>query len=353
MYTRKIFPLKEMALWTRYETFIFTIIAVAEVGIFVFTDHLIQFPFTPVALIGTAVAFILGFQSNSAYGRIWEARQIWGSIVNSSRTFGMMVQDFVNNDHAKNPLSEEELNKERKTLVHRHIAWLTALRYAMRQPRAWEYVMNEKTNKEWANMIYVPEFNEDFEATIKKYLSEEDYQYISSKANKQTALLYLQSAHLRQLKEKGLIWEFSFLELENVLEELFTHQGKSERIKNFPYPRQFATLTHYFTWIFLFILPLAMAAQFGEIAVKFADKMNMNCPDWVVWSSIPFSVAVMWVFYTLNRIGRVGENPFEGSANDVPISAIARGIEIDLRQNLGEDDADIPGAFEVRSDTQM
>lgn len=88
MYIKKIFGIKDMALWTRYETILFTIIATAEVAIFVWSDHLIQFPFTPVALIGTAVAFIIGFQSNSAYGRIWEARQIWGSIVNTSRTFG-------------------------------------------------------------------------------------------------------------------------------------------------------------------------------------------------------------------------------------------------------------------------
>ncbi len=353
MYTKKVFPIKEMALWTSVETYEFIVIAIIEVGLFVYTEHLIQFPFTPVALIGTAVAFILGFQSNSSYGRIWEARQIWGSIVNSSRTFGMTVQDLVTKDAAKNSMSDSELHQEHKTIIHRHIAWLTALRYAMRQPRTWEYVMREKTNKEWANIIYVPEFSEDFDTEIKKYLNKEDYKYLTNKANKQTALLYLQSAHLRQLKSQGLISEFSFIELENVLEELFTHQGKSERIKNFPYPRQFASLTFYFTWIFLLILPLAMASQFGEIATKFNEKTNMMCPEWVIWLSVPFSVVVMWVFYTLNRIGRVGENPFEGSANDVPISAIARGIEIDLRQNLGESDTDIPKPFEVRGDTQM
>jgi putative membrane protein len=81
-------------------------------------------------------------------------------------------------------------------------------------------------------------------------------------------------------------------------------------------------------------------------------KANINC-DWITWLAIPFSVVVMWVFYTMNRIGRVGENPFEGSANDVPISTIARGIEIDMRQNLGESDSEIPKQFEVKNDTQM
>ena len=55
-----------------------------------------------------------------------------------------------------------------------------------------------------------------------------------------------------------------------------------------------------------------------------------------LWLSIPLYAAVAWIFHTMERIGRTGENPFEGTSNDVPISTIARGIEIDLRQNLGE-----------------
>lgn len=188
-------------MWTRYETFLFIGISVIEVLCFVFSDGVVQIPFTPVALVGTAVAFIVGFQSNAAYGRIWEGRQIWGSIVNSSRTFAMMVQDFVTNEYAKNPLPEKELKSEISVITYRHIAWLTALRYAMRQPRTWEYVMKEHTNREWANKIYVPEFNIPFEEAIRPYLSADEMQYLESKTNKPTAILYLQSHHLRKLKE--------------------------------------------------------------------------------------------------------------------------------------------------------
>jgi putative membrane protein len=352
MYTKKIFGPKDIMMWTRIETLQFIGIALTEVLIFVASNGVVQIPFTPIALVGTAVAFIIGFQSNSAYGRIWEGRQIWGGIVNSSRTFGMMVQDFINNDHTENPLTEEELKTEIKTITYRHIAWLTALRYAMRQPRSWEYVMKEHTNKEWARMIYVPEFKIPFDEAIKPYLSEEEIQYLENKANKQTAILYLQSHHLRKLKERGLIWEFSFLELENVIEELLTHQGKSERIKNFPYPRQFASLLHYFTWIFVLTLPMSIVGQFSELGIKLSETLP-GAEHWFLWVSVPFAVIVMWIFHTMNRIGRVGENPFEGSANDVPISTIARGIEIDLRQNLGESEDEIPKQFEARNDTQM
>ncbi len=351
MYTKKTYSAKNMILWTRYETLLFLIIIVAFVSLYHFLDlSWLKIPWTPLALIGTAVAFVVGFQNNSAYGRIWEARKIWGGIVNTSRTFGMFVQDMVNNHHAKTPVLQEELDLEIKTLTYRHIAWMTALRHAMRAEKSWETTMSHKTNKEWE--VRPPEWDAVLEEDLKPYLSDADMDYVLNKNNKQTALLYLQSHHLNTLKEKGIVWEFSFLELEGVMQELFTLQGKSERIKNFPYPRQFATLNHFFMWIFVLLLPLALVPQFGEIG---RDMMAVNpfVGRLFVWLSIPFYVIVSWIFHTMERIGRTGENPFEGTANDVPISTIARGIEIDLRQNLGESQEDIPEQFPVKQHTQF
>ena len=353
MYTKKVYKAVDMIKWTRFETFSFIAFATVVVTLYYFFElHWIKIPWTPLALIGTAVAFVIGFQNNSAYGRIWEARKIWGGIVNTSRTFGMFVQDMITNEYASIKLSQEELRHEIKTLTYRHIAWMTALRHAMRAAKPWETVMSEKSNKEWSKIVRVPEWDTPLEDDIKSYLSEKDMQYVMSKNNKQTALLYLQSHHLRKLKEQGAVWEFSFLQLEGVLEELFTLQGKSERIKNFPYPRHFASLNHYFMWIFVLILPLAIVPQFGEIGIEIGKNQPL-IGDLFVWLAVPFYVAVAWVFHTMERIGRTGENPFEGSANDVPISTIARGIEIDLRQNLGESKDEIPAQFPVVYDTQM
>lgn len=340
-----------MAWWTRYETFLFLGFITLWVTIYYFLNlSWLKIPWTPLALIGTAVAFVIGFQNNSAYGRIWEARKIWGGIVNTSRTFGMFLQDMVSNEYAVANVKEEELRKEVKDLTYRHIAWMTALRYAMRTPKPWETNVDDKSNKEMD--LRPPEFDSEIENEINSYISKEDFDYVMGKGNKQTALLYLQSHHLRRLKEKGLIWEFAFLELEGVLAELFTLQGKSERIKNFPYPRQFATLNHYFMWIFVMILPLALVPQFAEIGKEFADQSPI-LSDLFIWVSIPFYVIVAWIFHTMERIGRTGENPFEGTANDVPISTIARGIEIDLRQNLGESNEEIPDQFEARRNIQF
>jgi len=351
MYTKKIYTAYQMAWWTRFETYLFLGIITAWVAIYYFLDlHWLKIPWTPLALIGTAVAFVIGFQNNAAYGRIWEARKIWGGIVNTSRTFGMFIQDMLTNEHTEKPFTEAELQSEIKTLTYRHIAWMTALRHAMRVSKPWETSINDKTNQELE--VRPPEHTADLQEDLTPYISESDMEYVMSKNNKQTALLYLQSHHLKQLKGKGIIWEFSFLELESVLQEFFSLQGKSERIKNFPYPRQFATLNHFFMWIFVLMLPLALVPQFSEIGQGLIESQPI-IGDIFIWFSIPFYVVVAWIFHTMERIGRTGENPFEGTANDVPISTIARGIEIDLRQNLGEANEDIPKQFPLVFNTQF
>ena len=263
----------------------------------------------------------------------------------------MFVQDMVTKEYTSQAYTDEEVQKEIKTLTYRHVAWITALRHAMRTPRPWETINQEKSNRDWEEYMKPPEKVTALDEDLKPYLSENDLDYVLSKKNKQTAVLYLQSHHLRSLKEDGLIWEFSFLQLQSVLEELFTLQGKSERIKNFPYPRQFATLNHYFMWLFIVILPLALVPQFAEIGDAIDPAHGLGA--YFTWLSIPFYVIVAWIFHTMERIGRTGENPFEGSANDVPISTISRGIEIDLRQNLGESLDEIPDQFPVVYDTQM
>lgn len=350
MYTKETYRAFDLAMWTRFDTLRFLIIIVVWVSAYYFLDIAwLRIPWTPLALIGTAVAFVIGFQNNAAYGRIWEARKIWGGIVNTSRTFGMFVQDMVTNEHATVQLSKAELDLEIKTLTYRHIAWMTALRYAMRQQKPWETAHSVKTNQEWD--MRPPEHDGDLETDLRPYLSDEDLAEVMSRGNKQTAILYQQSHHIRRLKEAGVIWEFSFLQLEGVLEELFTLQGKSERIKNFPYPRQYATLNHNFMWLLILLLPVAMVPQFIDIGAKVAVS-SPTLGEIFPWFCVPVYTAIAWIFHTMERIGRTGENPFEGTSNDVPISTIARGIEIDLRQNLGENKEDIPEQFPMVYDIQ-
>lgn len=353
MLTKKRYSVKDMAQWTRWETLLFLLVALVITLLYnVFGYTFLHVPWTPVALIGTAVAFVIGFQNNSAYGRIWEARKIWGGIVNASRSWGMKTKDMVTNEYAKDPATNEELQEHKRVLVHRHIAWLTSLRHAMRQPRSWEVFDQSHTNREWAKFIHIQEKEHTLSDELSDYLTPTEKEYVLGKKNSTAALLYLQSSHLRDLKERGLLWEFSFLELENLLQELFSLQGKSERIKNFPYPRQYATLSYIFVRIFLVLLPFGIVPEFSKIALGLGDSFPLLAP-YFAWMAIPFCVAVSWVFYTMERIGRSGENPFEGSANDVPISTISRGIEIDMRQLLDEDRATVPEQFPEQHNVQM
>ncbi len=279
-------------------------------------------PWLPIALIGTAVAFVIGFKNNATYDRLWEARRIWGSITNYSRSWGIMVRDFVSNQHAKNPLSDEELKIVHLELYNRHFAWLTALRFQLRENKPWEAI-NLKHNQEYKNKYFVvDEHNSDLLVQLKKYLSENELQIIENKSNKAAYILSLQSEHLKKLIVLGLIEDFRHMELEKIIVEFYNQQGASERIKGFPYPRHFASLNAWFIKIFIILMPFGMLQEFDKLGQAY------------VWLTIPFSALAGWIFTTMERIGESTENPFEGSANDVPITAISRNIKIDLLEML-------------------
>ena len=353
MYTKKKYSFPTVLRWTRRELrfFILTSLIVTILYEIVGLKWL-QVPWTALALIGTAVAFLIGFQSNAVYGRLWEARQIWGGIVNDSRMFAIMVLDMITNEHAKMPAAEAELQEQKRKIIYRHVAWLTALRHAMRAIKTWETYRINKRNKEWLEALHIPELEITLEEDLKKHLSEEEHAEVMKKTNKAAAVLRLQSKHLKELKEQGLIWEFSFLELESKLSDLMDHQGKSERIKNFPYPRQYATLGYDFVNIFILLLPFGIVPEFGKLGVTLTESFPL-VGKYFVWLAVPFSTIVSWVFNTMQRIGTVGENPFEGSANDVPISTMSRAIEIDLLEMLGVEKEKIPGPVRSDFDVEM
>ncbi|TFH29415.1 MAG: hypothetical protein E4H00_07000 [Myxococcales bacterium] len=352
MYTKNNYSVKDMALWTRQDTVLLLFIALVPVVVYQVLDQKwLHLPWLPIAVVGTAVAFIISFQNNATYDRVWEARKIWGGIVNTSRAWGLVVNDFITTDFSDEDTSNTELSAMRQELIFRHIAWLTALRHAMRQPRPWEHFLEHPSNLPWRDAVAVREHQYSLEEELQPYLSKDDFAYALSKSNKPTNLISLQSKQLRRLRTRGLIEDFRHMEMENVLIELYALQGKSERIKNFPYPRQYATLNWIFLWIFLLLLPFGVMFEFDKIGTALTDRYPF-IGEHFVWLSVPFSTLVMWVFHTMERIGRVSENPFEGTPNDVPITTISRGIEIDLREMLDEDPASIPTPIVNQHDVQ-
>jgi putative membrane protein len=324
MHIGKGYTFKEVILWTRRDIAILLFLAAIPTILYQnFHWKWLTLPWLPIALLGTAVAFVIGFKNNASYDRLWESRRIWGSITNFSRAWGIMVKDYVTRQHAKQPLSEAALQEAHWALYQRHFAWLTALRYQMRENKTWEAI-NLLHNREYRNQFFrVEEQDNAIADAIRPYLPAEEYDAVMAKANKAAQILALQSEHLRKLLEQGLIEDFRHMELEKIIVELYHQQGASERIKNFPYPRQYASLNAWFIQIFVALIPFGMIQEFAKMG------------DAYVWMTIPFSALSGWIFTTMERIGETSENPFEGSANDVPITAISRNIEIDLTEMLG------------------
>lgn len=109
-----------------------------------------------------------------------------------------------------------------------------------------------------------------------------------------------------------------------LITEMYTLQGKCERIKNTPFPRQYAYFSGVFVFIFITLIPFGIV---GELAERGSP---------MIWLTVPISVVISWIFWTMESVGDSSEDPFENFINDVPMNALCRTIEIDLRQMLGE-----------------
>ncbi|MBD3675657.1 MAG: hypothetical protein HUJ26_19265 [Planctomycetaceae bacterium] len=348
MYTRKVVPIRWMLRWTRPHIVGFTALAFIPVFLFeVVGFKWLHVPWLPLSVLGTAVAFIVGFKNNASYDRLWEARKIWGGIVNASRSLTVMVKDLIQKDD----IPPGELAAIHRELVYRHIAWMTALRYQLRTVRPWENKRATPANRRFEGvMIDIVESNVPLEHAIEKFLSPADLEQISNKSNHASQILGLQSRRLKELRKQGFLEVFEHVELERMLAELYTLQGKCERIKNFPYPRQFATLNYIFVWLFIFLLPYGLMEEFEKIGDHIVSDHTAHEAAMIelhslwtlfgkhfIWFSIPFSATVSWVFYALEVVGEHSENPFEGGPNDIPITNLCRNIEIDIRQLIDDD----------------
>ena len=218
MITSKKFSLVEVLKWTKVEIIIFIFIAAIPTILYdVLGYKWLAIPWLPVALVGTAVAFLIGFRNNASYDRLWEARKIWGAIVNSSRTWGIVVKDFITNKHPEIELSEEELTKIHTNFIYRHIGWLAALRYQMGKSKAWEN-SQASLSEEYKKVFKMFKGENDLETELDKYFSESEKEHLSPKKNKATQIISIQSSELKKIWEIGLIDNFRHLKLQGMLE---------------------------------------------------------------------------------------------------------------------------------------
>lgn len=246
---------------------------------------------------------------------MWEARKIWGGIVNASRSFAVMARDYVQTDDGADAI--------RRELVHRHVAWLHMLTLELRKVTPWEHQGKQST----ANRKFLGTEVKagDAEAVLRTYVSGEEAEYVLSKGNRSSHLLSQQSRRLMELRNADVIDHFHQMCMQELITEFYTLQGKAERIKKFPLPRQWVSANAYCIGIFGALLP------FGMI-----DVFSGGEHTWTVFLAVPATVVCFWIFWLMDRVGDYSENPFEGLGNDVPIKNMARGIERDIRQMLDE-----------------
>jgi putative membrane protein len=184
MHAGSHYTIKEFILWTRRDIYVLIIIATIPTVIYsVFNCTWLAIPWVPVAMVGTGAIFIVGFKNTQTYNRLWEARQIWGAIVNASRSWGIMTKDFVKADSTIH-----------QQLIYRHCAWLTALRFQLRKPQVWENT-NKPQYKEYRKRFRIPEWENKLEDELKKYLPVEEQDIFLVKRTGQ-----LNSLHFNQNK---------------------------------------------------------------------------------------------------------------------------------------------------------
>lgn len=292
-------------------------------------------PIAPLGTIGVAVAFYVGFKNSQAYDRFWEARKIWGGIVNVSRSWANQVLSFISSHHSPDPVDESVVKEIQRSMIYRHIAWMQALRYQLRRKTAWAFVPKRAARK------YMQETDiEAMRQQITELLSVEEQEIICAQANSATQLLRWQSEELKRVVEQHkLTEEFRLMGMMDLITEMYSLQGKCERIKNTPFPRQYAHFSSIFVFIFILLLPFGVV---GEMAAR-------GVP--MIWLTVPVTIIISWIFWTMESVGDSSEDPFENFINDVPMTALCRTIEIDLRQMLGE--KNVPQALGPENDILM
>lgn len=247
----------------------------------------ISIPIAVPTILGTIISLLLGFRSNQAYDRWWEARHIWGAIVNDSRTLGRQAISFTSNLY-----EDENILRFRQRLINRQIAWCYALGQSLRKKSALK--------------------------GLEKRISRKDFEYVEAFENVPTALLDLHARDIKLALDKGWINTYQHVELDRTLSRLCDSMGKCERIKNTVFPVTYSLYIHFSMLLFIALLPFGVIQYFGMFEV-------------------PLVVAISASFLLIEKMAIHLQDPFENKPTDTPMTSIAAGIEKNLKQMLAED----------------
>ena len=246
----------------------------------------------PLALYGSAIGIIVGFRNNSAYARWWEARGLWGQVVNNSRSLARQAVTTMHTPEPNGAVADvTAVCQLQARIIHYQIAYVQALRQHLRGLDPW------------------PE--------ITRVLPTEDLAALRSSKNLPLSLQQCLGRMLREAKGNGWLDRLEWQSMDRNLDDLADAQGGAERIKNTPMPKQYDFFPMLFVQIYCLLLPVGMVENLG-------------------WFTPLGSTLVGFMFLALDKIGRDLEDPFDNTVYDVPLTAITTTIEINLRQLLGE-----------------
>ena len=266
MYVKRYYSLWMTVRWSRKPLINGFLYSAIVIVLYEVTKIPFSLPWQPISVIGITVAFFLGFKNNSSYDRTWEARKIWGKIINDSRTFATAILTMPN----------ATVNSAwKKEAIHRHLAWLLALKHGLRTRKTWEH------SEPFAKMMFTPGFMKEclagMEPEVRPYLSAAEFKQIKHYTNIPSQLLKNQSKAIEKLFNQGELSEYKHVWLHQLIGNLYDVQGMAERIKNFPFPRQYASTGLWLTYIFCAVLP------FGLLDI-FKNSTALH-----YWLTIPFS----------------------------------------------------------------
>jgi ion channel-forming bestrophin family protein len=249
----------------------------------------ITIPIAVPAILGTVISLLLGFRSNQAYDRWWEARHIWGAVVNDSRTLARQVMNFTQDSFDNEPIMAFQ-----DRMIRRQIAWTYCLGRHLR--------------------------GQSCDRVLEKYLDKEELAYVQSVENVPSALLDLTGRDLKMAMEEGWINRFQQVEMDQTLSRLTDSMGKCERIKNTVFPSTYSLYIHIALLLFIALLPFGVIEYFGLFEV-------------------PLVVAISACFLLIEKMAIHLQDPFENKPTDTPMTTIAKGIEKNLLQLYGLENA--------------
>jgi putative membrane protein len=246
-------------------------------------------PFVIPTFLGTAMSVILSFKLGQSYDRWWEARKIWGGIVNDSRNLILQLQAFVADGN------QHELEK----IALRHIAWCYGLGRSLR--------------------------GLDVTAAFDGYLEKEEQVLLQKQSNKPLGILQLNTKALRDLREKKQLEEYSYVQLTQTIAALTNYMGMAERIKSTVFPVTYRLFLHMIIYVFIVTLSISLR-----------DLEN--------YIEIPLLLVIAAFFFLIERTATHLQDPFSNKPTDTAMTAIATNIEINIKQLLGMNDVPRPCA---------